>query len=403
MIKKSLVKNLASLVAVSTLLFTVSCSQSPVRNPFKGYSEPKLGQLPALTQAEPLDPYADPTVAWSSSVLKKQERFDKLVPYITGDKIYAADHAGFVVALSRQSGKTFWKNNTHKKLTAGPALVDNQLMVATKDALVIALDPKTGHQIWEAKVASEVLSPPTGANGIILVHAIDGSVTALAAKDGQTVWHVTQSTPALTLRYTSSPVISGETALVGFATGKLVALNLQSGLIEWERSITLPRGRSELQRMVDISADPIVKGDNVYAITYQGKLAAVSVSTGNLLWEREVSSYHNMTADEQHLYITDNSHQLWAIDRHSGATIWKQNALAERFITGPCVVNNMVVVADRGGYIHMLSPSNGQMLGRYQVKGKFYQGPLNMGSDILVANNSGKLASIHFPSRTQKG
>jgi outer membrane protein assembly factor BamB len=340
---------------------------------------------------------------WSSSLLKKQDRFSKLIPFVASDKIYAADHAGIVAALSRENGKTIWKSNTHQKLTAGPTLVDNQLVVATKDAKVLALDSTTGHVLWEKKVASEVLAPPAGGKGVILVHSIDGSVTALAAKDGEIKWNATQSTPSLTLRYTSSPVVHGDVALVGLSTGKLLAFNIQNGMVEWERTITLPRGRSELQRMVDISADPIVDGDNVYAITYQGKLAAVSLSTGNLLWERDVSSYHNMGIDKNNLYITDNQYQLWAIDRASGATAWKQDKLAQRFITGPCTVNNAVVVADRGGYLHMISPTDGHLLGRFEAKGKFYQGPQTMGHEVLVANNSGKLAAIHLPMQSKKG
>lgn len=387
--RNQLIKVAATVLVSVAVLHMSGCGHSPVRNPFAS-NEPKLGGLPAMEQSTSIA-----AVSWSSSPLAKQDRFSKLKPLISANTIYAADHSGKIVALDRASGKKLWSQNTKKKFVSGPTVMNNVLLLSTSDAFVVALDATTGHMIWDKKISSEALAPPVGSNNVVLVHSIDGSVSALDGLKGDKIWHVEQSTPSLTLHYSSSPVIIGNTALVGFSTGKLMAMNLQSGLIEWERVISLPRGRSELQRMVDISADPVVIGDVAYVITYQGKLAAVNVSSGNLDWEREISAYQNMAFDHQHLYVTDNDHSLWAIDRNTGATMWKQDALAERFITGPAMVDGMVVVGDRGGYVHFLEASKGQLISRMHMSGKFYQGPQGMGKDLLVSNHQGKIAAIH--------
>lgn len=372
------------------LLSVVGCGQSPVRNPFAGRAEPKLGDMPAISEAKPVAG----KIAWSNSSLSKQERFTKLQPYVVGEHIFAADHSGKVIALESESGRTLWKSSTGKKYSAGPYLVGNSLLLTTSDAKVISLEAHTGRVMWEKKVSSEVLAPPAGQQGIIVVHATDGSVTALNALNGEEIWHVEHSTPALTLRFSSAPVVAGDKVLVGFATGKMLALDLHSGTIEWERAISVPRGRSEIQRMVDISADPIVMGDAVYVITYQGKLAAVNVTTGDLLWDKDLSSYQNMAYDSQHLFVTDNSYNLWAIDRFSGATAWKQTTLSERYITGPAVIGSAVVVADRAGYLHYLSASNGHVIDRQHIAGKIYQSPLSTGRSLLVSNFNGKLSVL---------
>lgn len=385
--KKIWVKRTVSLLL---LLSVVGCGQSPVRNPFAGRAEPKLGDLPDVSEAQPVAGI----VAWSNSSLSKQQRFSKLQPYVAGEHIFAADHSGKVVALDSESGRMLWKSNTGKKYSAGPYLVGNSLLLTTSDAKVIALEAHTGQLLWEKKVSSEVLAPPAGTQGIIFVHATDGSVIALRAQDGEEIWHVEHSTPTLTLRYSSAPVVAGDKVLVGFATGKMLALNCHSGVIEWERTISLPRGRSEIQRMVDISADPIVVGDSVYVITYQGKLAAVNVTTGDLLWDRDLSSYQNMACDSQHLFVTDNSYNLWAIDRFSGATAWKQTTLSERYITGPAVMGSTVAVADRAGYLHYLSASNGHIVDRQHLSGKIYQSPLSMGNSLLVTTYKGKMSVL---------
>lgn len=391
-------KNVKKSVLVALLvgaLGVTGCSQSPVRNPFAGRAEPELGALPSLIQVAEMQSRLT-KVAWSNGALSKQVRFSKLQPYLTGERVFAADHSGKVIALDRLSGKTFWKVNTGKKFLAGPFLFEDHLFLTTSDAKVIALDARSGREIWEKKVSSEVLAPLAGDQGIVITHATDGSVTALTVREGNEIWRVDHSTPALTLRFCSAPAIIGDKVLVGFATGKMLAFDLHTGTIAWERAISIPRGRSEIQRMVDISADPIVMGETVYVITYQGKLAAVNITTGDLLWERDLSSYQNMAQEANLLIITDNEHQLWAIDRFSGATVWKQDALTKRYITGPAVINNNVVVADRAGYLHYVDIANGHVVNREHVSGKFYQNPIKMGDALLMSSFSGKIIALNL-------
>lgn len=393
LIKNNKLKKSISFLLIATGLGLAGCGQSPVRNPFAGRSEPQLGALPPVVEMAEARPSAM-KIVWSNGALSKQVRFSKLQPYLTGERVFAADHSGKVVALDRLSGKSVWKTSTGKKFSAGPFLVEDHLFLTTSDAKIVAFDARSGREIWEKKVSSEVLAPLAGDQGIVVAHATDGSVTALTVGEGTEVWRVDHSTPALTLRFCSAPVVVDDKVLVGFATGKMLAFDLHTGTIAWERAISVPRGRSEIQRMVDISADPIVIGEHVYAITYQGKLAAVNVTTGELSWERDLSSYQNMAHDENVLFITDNEHHLWAIDRFSGAIVWKQEALAKRYITGPAVINDRVVVADRAGYLHHIAIANGHVIDREHISGKFYQSPMKMGDALLVSGFSGKIVAL---------
>lgn len=218
--KNKAIKVTSVALILGGLLNLSGCSQSPVRNPFVGRVEPKLGELPTLSAVSD-----KASVDWSSTLLSKQDRFSKLKPLVVAQTIFAADHAGKVAALAKDTGRKKWTINTGKNFIAGPTLVNNTLLLTTKDAYVVAFDAASGHQLWESKVTSEVLAPPAGAHGTVLVHAIDGTVTALSAKNGEELWHVAQSTPSLTLRYSSAPVIADKVALVGFAAGKLLAFS----------------------------------------------------------------------------------------------------------------------------------------------------------------------------------
>ena len=167
-----------------------------------------------------------------------------------------------------------------------------------------------------------------------------------------------------TLRGTSSPIIAENRLIAGFADGKLVALEKETGKRLWEAVIGLPTGRTDLQRMVDIDGLMQVSNDEVYAVTYQGRISAVSADNGRTIWTRDMSSYTGVTMDDNQLYLTDAKGQVWAIDRRSGATLWRQDALQDRDVTGPVTFGDTLAVADGAGYVHWLSKEDGAFVAR---------------------------------------
>ena len=199
----------------------------------------------------------------------------------------------------------------------------------------------------------------------------------------------------LTLRGSSSPVISGNTVYAGFAGGKLVALELTSGVMQWELTITAPSGRSELERMVDIDGDPLVSNGVVYVSTYQGEVAAVGQYTGTLIWRRKLSSYNNVVADWRNLYVSDDSGQVWGVNPDDGAAMWKQSKLLNRQLSAPAVVDGYVVVGDYDGYLHWLSHSDGRMLARTRVGGEAISAaPVMHNGVVYVFGDGGDLAAV---------
>jgi len=141
-------------------------------------------------------------------------------------------------------------------------------------------------------------------------------------------------------------------------------VDLISGDLRWEVSITAPSGRSELERMVDIDVDPLVVEGVIYACTYQGEMAAVTEDTGVVLWRRKLSSYSGIGGNWRQVYVSDDEGNLWAIDPSNGSAIWKNDTLLRRGLSGPALLGEYVVVGDFEGYLHWFDSSNGEMLAR---------------------------------------
>ena len=294
------------------------------------------------------------------------EQYLKLLPVYYQDRLFVADNDGEVMAIDAATGKVIWEEDTDSPITGGPGAGENVVLVGTGKAEVIALAVDTGEILWRTRVTSEVLSEPKISGNIVIVKTIDGKITGLNAGTGERLWLYDRSVPALTLRGTSSPVIEADLIIAGFDEGRLAAIELLTGKPVWETRVALGSGRSELDRMVDIDSEPVISNGIIYVATFQGRVAALALDSGRILWTREVSSYAGLCVDNKAVYITDDNSEIWALDKLTGASIWKQDKLAARAITAPQNFGNMIAVGDLEGYIHWLDKSTGEIVARKQ-------------------------------------
>ena len=305
-----------------------------------------------------------------------------LAPRVKDGRLYFADIRGQVLALDAHRGRRLWRVSITEEggetaaITAGPGLQDDLLLLGTREGGIIALDARDGAVRWRGRVSSEVLSPPVSDGRVVVVHVNDGRVFGLDARTGRSLWIYESSVPALSLRGTSAPVLDGRKVILGLANGKLLALSLREGKVIWETTVAVPRGRSELDRIVDVDATPVVRDGVVYAVAYHGRVVAASTATGRILWSRDISSYRDLAVDDERLYLTDEKGVVLALDRRGGAVLWKQDAFAGRHPTAPALDQGMVVVGDDKGRLHWLLAEDGSLLASRELAPASLPGPL---------------------------
>jgi len=319
----------------------------------------------------------------------------KLRPAIADSRVYAAERKGRVRAFDALSGKPLWETSTEAPLAGGPGVGDGLAVVGSSDGEVIALDAGTGKVRWRVRVSSEVLSQPRIANNIVVVRTVDGKIHGLDADSGKRVWVYDRTVPLLTLRGTSSPAIAGDTLVAGFDSGRLVALSLNDAQLLWEARVSLPKGRSELQRLVDIDADPVIAGNTVYAVTYHGRIAAFDLDTGSVIWRRDMSSNVGLWVGERQVYVTDEMSHVWALDRADSASMWKQSKLEARGVTAPVGFGDYLVVGDAQGYVHWLRREDGAFAARLRVDSSgIIAAPIATRDAVYIYGAGGELAAL---------
>jgi len=333
---------------------------------------------------------------WSRDVgAGTSKQYLKLRPSVSGEHVYAADSRGRITAFDAVSGSTLWESRVDAPITGGPGVGAGLVMVGTSDGEVIALEAEDGNEIWRARVSSEVLSPPGAAEGVVVVRTIDGKLYGLKTEDGARLWVYDRSVPALSLRGTSTPAIADDLVIAGFDSGRLVALAIRDGTPAWEARVAVPSGRSELERLVDLDADPVVYRNTVYAVTFQGRVSAVDLATGAEVWRRDMSSHAGVGVDRSNVYVTDERSHVWALDRQSSASLWRQQKLQARAVTSPASHRQYVVVGDLEGYVHWLRQEDGQFAARVRVdKAGIIAPPVATEQAVYVYGAGGELVAL---------
>jgi outer membrane protein assembly factor BamB len=259
---------------------------------------------------------------------------------------------------------------------------------------VIALEGASGRELWRTRVNSELLSAPAIGAKVVVMRSVDGRLHGFDAGNGKELWSVEQQVPRLSLRGTAIPVIAKDTVVCGFDNGKVMAVSLATGDTVWDSALATPHGRTELDRLVDVDSSVDVVGDNVFATGFQGRTAMLALDSGQIWWAHDMSSYRGLAVDEENLFVTQSDGIVVAMRQRDGAEIWRNDKLKRRGLSAPAVTSTAIAVADYQGYLHWLDKSTGALVARERVaKFRVSSPPVAVRDTVVVLTDSGKLAA----------
>jgi outer membrane protein assembly factor BamB len=371
-----------TLVLLSALAGLAACNKDKAAEP--------PAELVDIKQSLPVERI------WSTDVGGGGEKLRLALGLAAGDDVlYAASRKGEVRALDAASGRTRWESDVKVELAAGPSAGEGLVVVGTNSGTVIALESADGKERWRAKLSGEVLAAPLVAGGRVIVRTVDGRLRALEAADGKEAWMVEDTVPRLTLRGTSPPVRAGDVVFCGFDTGRVMAVSIPTGDILWQAQVSTPRGRSELERLADIDAAVRVAGDELYAVGYQGRIAMIARDSGQIWWTRDLSSYRDIGMDEGQLYVATSDGDVVALRRRDGGVVWQQAGLKRRGLGAPVLHGGALAVGDFDGYLHWLDRETGRFVARARPGStRFATTPVVIGDRLFVIDDGGEITAF---------
>lgn len=318
----------------------------------------------------------------------------EFAPQVVGDTVYAATPSGVVSSLALASGATHWRSELGA-LSAGVGSDGQTTAVVSTGGAVIALDAH-GVEKWRAQASSGVSIPPVVGDGVVVVRSTDYRIQAFDAATGKPRWNVQRPGPALALRTSIRMIIVENVVISGLPNGRMLVIDARTGTVRWEGSVSTSQGASDLERINDVVGAPLAAGPILCGASYQGRIVCFDVSQGGrALWEQKFSSATGITSDGQQIFAANQRDAVYAFTLTDGHQVWAQDALLNRRLSTPAVVQDAVAFGDYQGYIHFLSRRDGHLLGRLQVGGGPITSPLiATPQGVLVQTSGGNLLLV---------
>lgn len=358
-----------------------------------------------------------PSVVWEKSIGSGVEHFESnLTPIIVKDTVYAASRAGLVAAFDLETGKRKWQFDLRKpagssfwqgigdvwsgdnaRISGGISFGYDKLYFGTENGDVVALSTD-GELVWRTEVSGEVLVKPAVGEGLVVVATGAGKIIALHPDTGEQRWQFENEQPSLTLRGISEPVVEAGGIIYGSGSGQVGVLISERGYQAWEEAVGVPSGTTDLSRLADVDAKPLVRGGTVFSTAYNGSLVALELRTGRQLWKRDYSSFRNMAMSGDTIYLVDSVGRIYAIDSRSGTEQWAQFGLNKHNVTGATVYKDYLVIGDSKGNLHWLNRETGDFVARQSMDSSgFYTEAVTNGTYLLVQSRNGELVLLQTP------
>ena len=336
----------------------------------------------------------DISIIWNLSFDGENE-IGNFEPGFSSQNLFFADSEGTLSSISLKSGEKEWSTELNF-LASGTAAGFGILVVADVDGNVIALDQKDGSQLWSTNVKGEILSKSVIDTQIVVVKSGSGELIGLNRVNGEIEWSYRSKLPPLTVRGSSSPVLSDDKIFVSFDNGRLGVFDINSGFPLWDGAISYASGTSELDNLIDGDSSPVIEGGLVYTTNYQGNLNIFDIAQKRSVWTSETSSFYSPVIMRGLLIVAEANSTIKSFSLSSLEESWLNEDYLNRGLSNPVSYKGSLIVGDFEGYIHIIDPLNGKTIGRKKLSRKPIKSIFTRSNSLYVIDEAFNLFSVNI-------
>ncbi len=351
-----------------------------------------------------------PFLVWSKSIGKGESRKTRITadPVVAQGRIYTVD-AEATLAATAGNGQPVWtrdlttaRDKAGQASTGGIAFADGTLFVTTGFGSIRALEAKNGDDLWEQKFLAVGSGTPTVYGD--LVYAVSGDATAWAINKntGKVDWQLLSLPDVQNVQSPSAPAVNDSFAIMAYGSGEIQAAFRRGGVGRWNVSISGQRAGRATNTINDISGDPVIVGNVVYVANHSGRLVALDIDTGNRLWTADEGSLSPVFPAGGSLFLVSDRNKLLRIDARDGSIIWskdlplfvKDNPRRQAKVHahyGPILAGGRLVVASSDGLMRFFDPRSGDLTYSVELPGGAATNPVVADGTLYVVSRKGDL------------
>ena len=332
-------------------------------------------------------------------------------PIVAAGMVFAMDSGATVTGTTTGGGRV-WSVDLRPATETGAsasggglAFEDNRVFATTGYGELVALDARTGGIAWRQRVEAAIGGAPTVANGVVYVIGRDSTAWAVRANDGKVLWRIFGNDAMAGVMGVTAPAVSGSTVIFPMATGQVMAVDAANGTQIWSGDVAGARVGRSIALFRDMTGDPVIVGDTVYAGTSSGRTAAFDLATGAQKWSARDGASSPVLVAGNSVFMVNDQAQLVRLDASNGARVWaqklpyftkqvvrKQSKVWNHY--GPVLAGGKLYVASSDGYLRVFDPASGALIGTAEIPGGAAAAPAVAGQTLYVVSHDGQLIAF---------
>ncbi|MBR2299430.1 MAG: PQQ-binding-like beta-propeller repeat protein [Alphaproteobacteria bacterium] len=349
---------------------------------------------------------------WSASFGEGADKRNLLLasPVIVDGVVYTQDVEGTVSAFDLKSGEKIFKqklkpqneNDSSSAMNGSGIAADTKNLYAlTGFGSVFALDLKDGNILWRKDLNIPLRTAPTVAGGKLFVQTIDNRLFCLDTSDGAEIWTYSISAEETVLAGGAASAYDSSKQIVvtAFSNGELQAFNAQIGYPLWSNNLVSTGKFIAASPINAVKAAPVIDGNVVYAIGNNNQMLAANLETGDIIWQKQIGGTATPFVDKEAVFFVSNNMDLIALDKSNGNILWQQPLLAdmsakdkaEIYISGPILVNSQLLVATSSGDVLMFDAKTGAQKSDLHIGEPLPFGPIGADKYIVFVSSDAEL------------
>ncbi|MCH2165055.1 MAG: PQQ-like beta-propeller repeat protein [Marinovum sp.] len=332
-------------------------------------------------------------------------------PVIADGRVFTLDSAGRLSATST-AGAPLWSRDLRPERDArnevsggGMALGGGRLYVTTGYGSAYAIDPASGDEIWEQRLLAAATAPPSYDKELVYLVAGDDVAWAIEADDGRVRWQLESLEEANNVFGGPAPAVTDEFVLFGFGNGDVQAAFKEGGLRLWSATVAGQRSGFAINRIGDITGDPIVVGNRVYVSNHSGRLVALSLGSGQRIWTGRDAAVQPVWVAGGSLFMVTDRQKVKRLDAETGTEVWSadlpgfvRNRPARREAVyahhGPILAGGQLIVASSDEVMRVYDPESGALLRSVDIPGGASTNPVVVGGVLYLVSGKGQLLAF---------
>ena len=351
-----------------------------------------------------------PQLAWSANIGAGDSRKFRITadPVVSGGRIFTLD-AGAQVTATSAAGTTLWTrdltpvSDKQGQGTGGGLAVEGEtLYVSVGYGVLAALDTNTGGIRWTQDLDATGSGTPTVWGDLVYLTAGDDTGWAVRKSDGKVEWQIGASTTVNNVLGAPAPAVTDQFAIFAFGSGEVQGVFRQGGLGRWNASVVGRRPGRALSSVSDVTSAPVVSGDRVYVGNHSGRLAALNVNSGDRIWTARDGAIGPVWPAGDSIFAITDLNELVRLDASDGSRIWgtplpnfvktkprKQSRVFAHY--GPIIAGGRVIIASNDGKLRSFDPTNGALIGSTEIPNGATTAPVVAGGTLYVVSAKGQL------------